>query len=347
MHIMRKRKAVFRSDQGAVLILVLWTLVILTAFTVNIGLRVRQKITLLARLEHRNQVRSIAFSCIQKAIAVLQDEIMMSQINGFNPLLTKIVRLNNPSQFRQIVFGVGSGGISYHDHGLGQDSGKQYGVLDEEGRLNLNTADRPALKRLIMAVLGMEEEEADHLADAIYDWRVYGESEIVGFFSDEYYDNLEFPYKEKKANFENLDELLLVRGVTERIYENLLPFITVYGDGKIDINTASAPVLMALGFSAGLAAKIVVARRGTDGIEATLDDLIFSSPDNLVGDLSALMGLSSGDTAEINGAAGKLAVEGVHFRIHGEGHLDSVNERKEITCVFNLQKNNVVYWREN
>ncbi|MEW6001413.1 MAG: type II secretion system minor pseudopilin GspK [Nitrospirota bacterium] len=63
----------------------------------------------------------------------------------------------------------------------------------------------------------------------------------------------------KNAYLDSVDEILLIQGIDRGSYDKLLPFITIYGDGKININGAGIPVLMSLSDSIdrGMAERIV------------------------------------------------------------------------------------------
>ena len=54
-----------------------------------------------------------------------------------------------------------------------------------------------------------------------------------------------------------LDEILLVKGMNKEIYDKLINFVTIYGDGAVNINTASKEVLEALGLADSLVDKIL------------------------------------------------------------------------------------------
>ena len=141
--------------------------------------------------------------------------------------------------------------------------------MDEESKINLNKTDQIVLTNLLIRVLALKEEEAGQLAAALLDWRQYGESEITGFFSEDYYSNLQYPYPKKSADYETLDEMLLVKGMTQQCYDKLINYVTIYGDGAVNINTASKDVLIALGLQESLVDKILSVRRGRDGLDAT------------------------------------------------------------------------------
>ena len=99
----------------------------------------------------------------------------------------------------------------------------------------------------------LEEEEAEGLVKAITDW-LDRDDETAGEFGAEtdYYQQLEHPYECKNGPFTSLAELQLVKGMSEALYfgaeENpgLRDILTVYGAGKININTAGPFILRAL-----------------------------------------------------------------------------------------------------
>jgi general secretion pathway protein K len=83
-------------------------------------------------------------------------------------------------------------------------------VIDEAGKLNINTAT----KNQLMELPNMIED----IADAIIDWRDKNET-VDGFGAEgEYYETLAHPYRIRNGPFRTLRELLLVRGVTEELF---------------------------------------------------------------------------------------------------------------------------------
>ena len=91
----------------------------------------------------------------------------------------------------------------------GDDLLPSFGFVDEAGKVNLNTATLEMLLRLP----GM----TDDLAAAIMDWRD-ADSDISNFGAEnEYYLSLPQPYYCKNADFEAVEELLLVRGAAAEL----------------------------------------------------------------------------------------------------------------------------------
>src|SRR5207244_3192694 len=114
----------------------------------------------------------------------------------------KAILFNDENDFSQITLPQGSAEVSYQIMDSGAiDSTKKYGIMDEESKLNLNKTDAASLQRLLARVLKYDEDRSSQLAAAIIDWREFGESRLTGFYSDEYYKNLEFPYPVKDADY--------------------------------------------------------------------------------------------------------------------------------------------------
>ncbi len=84
-----------------------------------------------------------------------------------------------------------------------------YGPTDEAGLLNINSASREMLLKLP----GMTEE----LASSIIDWRDEDSEVSSNGAENEYYQLLSDGYQCKNADFENIEEILLVRGGSEDV----------------------------------------------------------------------------------------------------------------------------------
>lgn len=164
------------------------------------------------------------------------------------------------------------------------------GLEDEERKINLNALNisNAGILSSLIVLLGFDEETARTAAFSVVDWQDEGSTlshEVYGA-EDDYY--MPQGYHCKDIYFDSLEELLLVRGVTDELFEKLKPFVTIYPKGgglKINFDTAPEVVLkaMALNFAGessntqtsdaeSLVEKILEYRRGGDGVEFTQDD---------------------------------------------------------------------------
>ena len=68
-----------------------------------------------------------------------------------------------------------------------------------------------------------------------------------GGYEESLYDNLENPYRPKNAAFDTREEIRLVDGWhLDGVWERFGRYLTIYGDGKVNVNTAPRPVLRGL-----------------------------------------------------------------------------------------------------
>lgn len=125
-------------------------------------------------------------------------------------------------------------------------------IEDEQGKFYLNSIVFPngetntdnysAFSRLLKEV-GLNDELTDTLADWV---DINDEPRPRGAETYDYYMRLPEPYAAKNAPLDSIGEIMLVKGYTPEAYRKLSPFVTVYTDGRTNINTAPKEVLMAL-----------------------------------------------------------------------------------------------------
>lgn len=331
------------KSRGSVLIMVLWALALLAVLAVQIGAMTQNKIAFLTKVEHYHVLRNAAKSGIFKALAIIKNEPAKNKVH--NLLQRSVTLYYNPGSFRDLTFGSAQSSVLYFRN---DDVVPFYGVSDESGRLNLNFADRESIHKLLLQIKVATEDDSDTLATAIFDWREYGESQIKGFSSDDYYESLQFPYPQKKGKYETLDELRLVEGMTQRIYNSLIDYVTIYGGEEINMNTVLWPVLVALGFSEEQAKTVEAIGRGADGIKGTVDDFLFEDRNILIEKVSQSLAMKPDEIAAFRSLVERITfvADASIFRVQSRAQLDLHQEKKTITCVFDSKNDNIMYWRE-
>ena len=134
-------------------------------------------------------------------------------------------------------------------------------ITDEAGKFNLNTlvdnngrsdvtvakARQKQLQRLF-TLLQLNPD----LVDAIVDWVDNDSDPLPNGAEEDTYRRLNPPYSAKNARFDTLEELHMVKGITDDIYRKIAPYLTVYGDGVINVNTADSLVLQSLDVEGGI-----------------------------------------------------------------------------------------------
>ncbi len=334
------------GQKGAVLIFVLWVLSFLAVLAVNLGYGVRQKMTFMKRIESRSQAQHVVEGGVKVAVTLLLNDLQRNQFQY--TAAAKTFRHNNPSRFADIRMEDGSCEVSYPVGTPSTSQDRMFGVIDEESKINVNTADKLTLQSIISQVLVVDDNYAEKLAESIYDWRQLGDSEIKGFTGDDYYSNLKFPYPKKSLPFEMPDELLLIKGMDRAKYEILRNFVTVYGNGQVNVNTASKQVLIALGLNETVADKILAQRRGPDGVDNTADDHMFYRTFDIATEVNAYAKMEDAEMRMIDSLnqRGVLGTNSYYFTVNCLAFLKGTNEKRRAVVTFSSTDNRIVYWNE-
>ncbi len=330
-------------NNGSVLIMALWALILLTVFAVQLGVIVRQKITLARRLDERDKLFYIAEAGIKRAVAELRKTEEPLEVN------TQInLWKDNAESFGNIPIGEGSFSVIYRAGGGGAN-GQRYGFGDEGAKININHADADVWDRLLRMTSSMDEDDIKQLSYAIVDWRdkdsVYQHPQYGA--EDKDYQGMDFPYEAKDGDFELIDELLLVRGMDWETFISIKDLVTVYGDGRVNINTASETVLQVLGLGGKLVEDILAFRQGVDMIEGTEDDFFFPSPAEIVPQIASVMPLEEKDAALLTELVDRnvFSVQSSYFSLLSVGALHLREAKLEIVAVVD-HNGYIKYWRE-
>lgn len=119
-------------------------------------------------------------------------------------------------------------------------------VFSEAGKVDINMAKDDLLHAVInYAVKDLRQQNA--LFDAIVDWRDADEEPHSFGAEANQYAKIGLPYKPSNQPFQSLDELQLVLGIDEDIFNSLQGLVTVYSEKpEVDYSLASEEVLKAI-----------------------------------------------------------------------------------------------------
>jgi general secretion pathway protein K len=150
-------------------------------------------------------------------------------------------------------------------------------LIPETAKLNINyiTADK---LMILLNALGVQPEQAAEIAQAIVDWRTAPGVNGAGGF-DGFYESQSPSFHARHASFEEIEELLSVKGVTPDIYYGtyvrdtstdppqlvqrggLKDCLSVYGvTAGLDANGAAPAAMIAADVPADVAAEVVARR---------------------------------------------------------------------------------------
>lgn len=225
------------EERGAALILVLWVTLLLTMIAAAFAASVRVEGRAALNAREEAQAQALAVAGFNQAVAELMGEWDYNALTEDGQ--TALVRLAGGQASSP------QGGPAVREGKLGQGRFR-YRVLDEERRINVNLADRKTLIRLLEGVGIASGAERDIVADSILDWIDEDSLHRLNGAEDNYYRGLTPSYGAKNGPMDSIEELRLVRGVTPEIYQLLAPYLTVWGSGKVNINTADETLLQLL-----------------------------------------------------------------------------------------------------
>jgi general secretion pathway protein K len=132
-------------------------------------------------------------------------------------------------------------------------------VADVSARLDVNRANRAMLTRLFAQFAG--QREAERASAAIEDWKDRDDLARPLGAEVEAYVRAGSPFVPTNRPIRRLEELSRIRGVGDSLAAAVVPYLTVHGDARININTAGEPILAALPGMTPAAARALVSRR--------------------------------------------------------------------------------------
>ncbi len=218
------------------------------------------------------------------------------------------------------------------------------GMVDEARKLNLNSAPVDLLVRFFIGV-GVEVEQARIIADSIADWRDEDDKEHSNGAEGFYYHALDAGYDCKNGPFESVEELLFVRGMTPEIWQKAAPYLTAYGKGVVNLNTADRLVLQALGITAPAVDVILSYRVGEDDKPGTPDDRVFESVDQMVLEIDKLLPLEDRNRLSQLSADGVVGFRTETFSLSITGVEGTEQSRMSVWCVLD-RAGRILDWRE-
>jgi len=210
-------------------------------------------------------------------------------------------------------------------------------ILDLDGRLDLNRmVDAQGNPNVVLRgrferlceLLGLDTPEA--LSAALVDWLDADEtSEDLGAESD-FYQGLQPPYPAANGPLNAIDELVRVRGFDAEAVRALAPFVTAYGNDKLNVNSAPREVLLAWDeeMTEELAETVITGRA--------------EAPYRSTEQLRELLGVEAFSIINRNL---DLAVTSLYYHIAARGEVNSGVRRLE--AIVNKQGNRLLWQKVN
>jgi len=232
--------------------MVLWVLILLSAIVTEFCFAMRTETNMVRNFKEQTEAYHIALAGLNRAIIELVR-------NEFSPEKDKLLEGDESSEDTSQRWRMNTD-IPPVPFAQGHFKVR---INNEGGKIDLNTANESLLK-LLLNGFDIEEREKSIIVDSIIDWRDENDLHRMNGAENAYYQSLPEPYKCKNGDFDTIEELLMVRGVTpELFYGGLDDMVTAFqdrgskrgnvargrkkaGGSKICINAASKAMLLSL-----------------------------------------------------------------------------------------------------
>jgi len=321
------------QPRGSALIIVMWLMVLLSVVVAHYSREVRIETDLATDYIQREKAYYLALAGTQRAIL----EISRDTEPSIDTL--KDSWHANPE--------------AYKDVPVGHTGTYSVQVVDEDGKIDLNSVDHGVLSRLLYA-MGVKRDQLETIVDSILDWMDEDDIRRLKGAENDFYEKLDPPYQSKDGPFDSVLELLLVQGVTEDIFwgyegedgfvPGLVDLVTVYQSKPvININTAPGPVLEAvLGVGASTVEAILHSRDAgsSSGTPSSLKTLSTSQAGMPMVTFSRNFGVTS--TGTVSNSGTKRTVRAIVSRERGVLRViawDDLWERIAIPYVLDEDEN--------
>jgi type II secretory pathway component PulK len=204
------------NKKGVALLMILGVIatlaILLTASLSIIGMRIKV-------VNYKNNM--LKAKMITKSVQTFAGYVLMTDSNEYDSL--DDIWADSPDLFTGVYDENSSWSIIGH---VSENSVTNFGFVDEESKLNIKNAPIRVLNRFFEYTAGLDSEEAFILAASIEQKRI--ENMIA-------YSN----------TFQSIYELLYVPEMKQKTFDSIENIITVYGNGKLNVNTVNKNVLLA------------------------------------------------------------------------------------------------------
>ena len=244
-----------KRQKGIALVVVLWTVALLTIMAAGYSATMRTETRLTANQLQVAQSRALAEAGIWLGVKDLLRPLPDQQIP-------------KDGAAHEVVLEQGT--VILHIH-------------DEAGRIDLNSA-RSEILMTLLQYAGMDQDAATGVLNAILDWRDQDDQVREQGAEEFQYKRAGLDYGPKNGPFNSIEELRLVLGMTEPVFTRLRPLLTLHSNQPgINPAVASRETLTALSGEDSTGVDEFMANRigneQTGGVEMLtgIDSRFFSS----------------------------------------------------------------------
>ncbi len=330
------------QNEGIALLMVLWVLILLSAIATEFCSAMRTEVNMVRNFKEQTEAYYIALAGLNRAITELIRNESIPKRKLLTPEKEDEEVLDTTDRWRMNTdippVSFAEGEFEVH-------------IDNEAGKINLNTADETLLEMMLNG-FDLEAQEKSIIVDSVLDWRDENDLHRMNGAENDYYQSLPQPYECKNGDFDAIEELLMVRGITPDIfYGGLKDMVTAFQDSgsgrgklsrrskkasgsKICINAASREMLRAL-------------PQMTDALAQSVIDFRKDADFKTTGEIANLLG------ADVYGAIAPhiTLTPSAYYRIVSIGGLTGSKTRQGVSAMVEINRtvNNgyrIVQWED-
>ena len=323
------------------LFMVLWVLILLSGIATEFCFAMRTEVNMVRNFKEQTEAYYIALAGLNRAVYELlrnesspEKKKLLADENEETAETSSRWRMN--TDIPSVPF-----------------AGGQFKVRigNEAGKVNINTADEPVLKMMLNG-FDLEEQEKSIIVDSIMDWRDENDLHRLNGAENDYYQSLPKPYDCKNGDFDAIEELLMIRGITPEIfYGGLKNIVTAFKDdgstrGKIRRRSGKADGSK-ICINAAPRAMLLSLPQMTDGLAQSIIDFRKEADFKTLGEVSTLLG------ADVYGAISRhiTLTPSSYYEIESSGSIIDSRTRQGISATVEINRTikkgyRVVQWSD-
>ena len=264
----------FQKINGAILIIVLWFMVILTIMVATLATETR----LSAQAVFYNQAKLANWNDTLAALNAAQMELLINRMpdppGDSGEELKKGEQRNKNYRFDGRVLN-----LAYPIPDT-----VRVRIYDHAGKINLKRLSKKQMRQLLEKFVNKDITKVDALEDAWQDWIDRDDFRRANGAEKDYYETLNPPYTPRNDHLETVEELLLIKGFA-KIFAgvNMNAAFTVYGTHSgVNPNLATRDVLLLLPGLDEESVDAILAKRAETEFKSITDFNEILQPEQLV-----------------------------------------------------------------
>jgi len=222
-------------------------------------------------------------------------------------------------------------------------------IVGEGGRLPINQilqSGNDAILQRLFTQWGCAPDDTSTAIDCLHDWIDADSDRRANGAEQPEYAAIGFPTHPANVPFRTVSEMKLVIGMDKILLQkpDALDYFTVWSQGKLDLNYASADLIQAVcNIQENQAETFVNVRNGPDGIPQTDDDRLFTNFTRQASEIASSLGITR---AQLLAKSAVITVGDPTMRITSVATVEDVSKSMTVIVSKTQASTHEIIWIE-